>query len=130
MSACSLDAHTIVVFGGVKGDGTPADGKVYLFDTDRSKWSLLPKTQSGTPPPAAPIIGRGLKPLRWRRSRRVATTEHGGKTLLLAFCKGRACLDNQASKFLAPHELRAVPCGRFRIEGRDRPLAKVMRGNK
>ena len=34
----------------MRGDGTPADGKVYLFDTDRAKWSLLPKTQSGTPP--------------------------------------------------------------------------------
>ena len=88
------------------------DGVLDQQEYEAKKRELLhaPAQQSVTPPPAAPIIVRVPKPLRWRRSRRVATTESGGKTLLLAFCKGRACLDNQASKFLAPHELRAVPC--------------------
>ena len=88
------------------------DGVLDQQEYEAKKRELLhaPAQQSVTPPPAAPLVVRVPKPLRWRRSRRVATTEHGGKTLLLAFCKGRACLDNQASKFLAPHELRAVPC--------------------
>ena len=65
------------------------DGVLDQQEYEAKKRELLaaPAQQSVTPRPA--MIVRVPKPLRWRRSRRVATTETGGKTLLLAFCKGR-----------------------------------------
>ena len=81
-----------------------------LFDDgvlDESEYESKKRELLNTPPPAEAAP---------RQARRIATTAKGGENLLLYFCKGRACLDNRAAFFLAPHELHAVPCASATIK--------------
>ena len=57
-----------------------------------------------------------------RRRREPADGAGKGERLLVYFCAGRACLDHDALRCLAPHELRGVTCASARV--RDR-LARV-----